>query len=260
MLNHGTFDRHLHAAVAFHGHLCLGQVIGVRLAMLGLELVGITDPLGADRKKLIVFVEIDRCAADAIMTVTGARVGRRSLKIVDYGKLAATFINLETGVAFRIFSHPDAQDKALALYPALDEKMAQMQAYQEMEDAELFQALPVRIPIKCEDMPGRPTRRYAANSAVNWCSTIEMSRKTVAPSVAPVPREPPITASTSPAPDVFRRRQSVNEQLSSPQHHGSRGPDPRLAVSAAERATGPQRHLPWEQTGRRLCESARKSK
>ncbi|MDD2465884.1 MAG: FmdE family protein [Desulfobulbus sp.] len=161
MLNHTAFDRHLQAAVAFHGHLCLGQVIGVRLAMLGLELVGITDPLGADRKKLIVFVEIDRCAADAIMTVTGSRVGRRSLKIVDYGKIAATFVNLETGGAFRIFSHPDAQDKALVLYPELDEKTAQMRAYQEMEDTELFQALAVRVPIKCEDMPGRPTRKVS---------------------------------------------------------------------------------------------------
>ncbi|MGE4559041.1 MAG: FmdE family protein [Desulfobulbus sp.] len=159
MFNHKAFDRHLHAAAAFHGHLCLGQVIGVRLAMLGLELVGITDPLGADRKKLIVFVEIDRCAADAIMTVTGSRVGRRSLKIVDNGKIAATFLNLETGAAYRIFARSDAQDKALALHPDLDEKTAQMQAYKEMDDADLFEVLPVRVPIKCEDMPGSPTRK-----------------------------------------------------------------------------------------------------
>lgn len=159
MFNHNAFDQNLHAAVAFHGHLCLGQVIGVRLAMFGLELVGISDPLGVDRKKLLVFVEIDRCAADAIMTVTGARVGRRSLKVVDNGKMAATFLNLETGVAFRLFSQPDAQDKALTLYPDLDEKAAQMQAYQEMDDVDLFQVLPVRVPIKCEDMPGRPTRK-----------------------------------------------------------------------------------------------------
>ena len=159
MDHHMDFHQHLRAAVAFHGHLCLGQVIGVRLAMLGLQLVGINDPLGADRKKLIVFVEIDRCAADAIMTVTGSRLGRRSLKVVDYGKMAATFINLDTGVAFRIFSRPEAQDKALARYPNLDEKSAQMRAYQEMDDTEMFEALPVRVPIKCEDMPGSPTRK-----------------------------------------------------------------------------------------------------
>ncbi|MGD9948489.1 MAG: FmdE family protein [Desulfobulbus sp.] len=164
MLNHTLFDRHLHTAVAFHGHLCVGQVIGVRLAMLGLELVGITDPLGADRKKLIVFVEINRCATDAIMTVTGSRVGRRSLKIVDNGKLAATFINLETGVTFRISSHPEAEQKALALYPELDEKSAQIRAYQEMDDADLFETLPVRVTIKGEDMPGSSTRKVRCDS------------------------------------------------------------------------------------------------
>ncbi len=159
MYNQNVFAQHLDAAVVFHGHLCLGQVIGVRLAMFGLHLVGITDPLGADRKKLIVFVEIDRCAADAIMIVTGSRVGRRSLKIVDNGKMAATFFNLESGVAFRVFSHPDVEAKAKALYPHLDEKAAQMRAYREMEDTELFEVLPVRVPIKCENMPGKPTRK-----------------------------------------------------------------------------------------------------
>jgi formylmethanofuran dehydrogenase subunit E len=62
MINTKEFERQLEAAVTFRGHLCLGQVIGVRLAMLGLRLVNITDPLGEDRKKMIVFVEIDRCA------------------------------------------------------------------------------------------------------------------------------------------------------------------------------------------------------
>nr|WP_320010531.1 FmdE family protein [uncultured Desulfobulbus sp.] len=159
MLNHAAFTQNLKEAVAFHGHLCLGQIIGVRLAMLGLQLVGIHDPLGDDRKKLIVFVEIGRCAADAIMTVTGSRVGRRSMKIIDYGKLAATFVNLETGVAFRIFSRDDAQKKALALYPLLSPQEAEMRAYQEMEDSDMFAYLPVRVPIKCEDMPGKPIRK-----------------------------------------------------------------------------------------------------
>ena len=159
MYNQNVFAQHLDAAVAFHGHLCLGQVIGVRLAMFGLHLVGISDPLGADRKKLIVFVEIDRCAADAIMTVTGSRVGRRSLKIVDNGKMAATFLNLETGTAFRLFSRADVEVKAQSRYPQLDEKAAQMRAYREMGDTELFAVLPVRVPIKCENMPGKPTRK-----------------------------------------------------------------------------------------------------
>lgn len=182
MRHQPLFFQYLEAAVAFHGHLCLGQVIGVRLAMFGLHLVGITDPLGADRKKLMVFVEIDRCAADAIMTVTGSRVGRRSLKIVDNGKMAATFLNLETGVAFRIFSQPDAEARALALYPQLEEKAAQMRAYLEMEDAELFTALPVRVPIKCEDMPGKPTRKVrcqACGELVLDCRDVQANGQTL---------------------------------------------------------------------------------
>ena len=182
MSNQEAFERHLQAAVAFHGHLCLGQMIGVRLAMLGLRLAGIADPLGEDRKKLMVFVEIDRCAADAIMTVTGSRVGRRSLKIVDNGKMAATFLNLETGKAVRICSQPDAQDKALALYPNLDEKAAQMRAYREMDDVDLFQTAPVRVAVKCEDMPGRPTRKVqcaACGETVLDCRDVALDGQTL---------------------------------------------------------------------------------
>ena len=54
-----------------HGHMCAGQVLGVRMALLGCRAIGVEDPRGADQKSLLVFVEIDRCAADAINTVTG---------------------------------------------------------------------------------------------------------------------------------------------------------------------------------------------
>ena len=66
-----SFDQLLAVSTAIHGHLCAGQVIGVRMAMAGLDRIGITDPKGVDRKKLYVLVEIDRCATDAIQSVTG---------------------------------------------------------------------------------------------------------------------------------------------------------------------------------------------
>src|ERR671920_2448263 len=84
-----------------HGHMCAGQLLGARMAVLGCRLIGINDPRGADRKKMIVWVEIDRCMADAVGAVTGARLGKRSLKYLDYGKVAATFHNTETGAAVR---------------------------------------------------------------------------------------------------------------------------------------------------------------
>ena len=91
-----------------HGHMCAGQLLGTRMALLGCRLLDIDDPRGADRKKLIVWVEIDRCMTDAISAVTGVRLGKRSLKYVDYGKVAATFLNTETKRAVR--SHIDRHE------------------------------------------------------------------------------------------------------------------------------------------------------
>ncbi|MFV0439611.1 MAG: FmdE family protein [Desulfopila sp.] len=156
MKDNDEFSRLLEKAAAFHGHLCVGQVIGVRLAMHGLRLLGITDPLGQDRKKQIVFVEIDRCAADAIMTVTGCRVGRRSMKIIDNGKMAATFYHLETGKAVRIAARPDAREK-VKIPAGGDEKKAQMETYAKMADSDLFTVDKVTVSINPEDLPGLPT-------------------------------------------------------------------------------------------------------
>src|SRR5215468_9853165 len=97
-----TFDDYLLQAERAHGHLCAGQVLGVRMAMLGLELLGIENPKGRDRKRLITFVEIDRCMTDAIGVVTGCRLGKRALKFRDWGKVAATFVDMENGRAVRL--------------------------------------------------------------------------------------------------------------------------------------------------------------
>ena len=89
-----SIDEYLRDAEQAHGHLCAGQVLGVRLAMLGLQKLGIDDPHGKDRKRLVTFVEIDRCATDAVGVVTGCRLGKRALKFRDWGKMAATFVDV----------------------------------------------------------------------------------------------------------------------------------------------------------------------
>src|ERR1700738_4643271 len=99
-----SLDEYLRDAEQAHGHLCAGQVLGVRLAMLGPQKLGIDDPRGKDRKRLVTFVEIDRCATDAITVVTGCRLGKRALKFRDWGKMAATFVDLQTGKAVRVAS------------------------------------------------------------------------------------------------------------------------------------------------------------
>src|SRR3990167_8841589 len=98
------FEILLQESVQTHGHLCPGQVLGVRMSLLGLREIGICDPKGKDRKSIIVFVEMDRCATDAVQSITGCSLGRRTMKFVDYGKMATTFLNLKTGNAIRVIS------------------------------------------------------------------------------------------------------------------------------------------------------------
>src|SRR5258708_13496516 len=98
-----SLDEYLRDAEQTHGHLCAGQVLGVRLAMLGLAKLGIEDPHvnKEDRKRLVTFVEIDRCATDAVAVVTACRLGKRPLKFRDWGKVAPTFPNVTTVNALR---------------------------------------------------------------------------------------------------------------------------------------------------------------
>jgi formylmethanofuran dehydrogenase subunit E len=154
------FQQLLDESVKTHGHLCPGQVLGVRMSILGLDLIEIKDPKGEDRKKLVVYVEIDRCATDAIQSVTGCRLGKRSLKFLDFGKMAATFVNLETGKSLRILAKEESKDKAKNYFPEIDDKYkCQLEAYKVMSDEELFEWEEVKVEIPEEDMPGRPIRR-----------------------------------------------------------------------------------------------------
>lgn len=143
-----------------HGHLCPGQVLGVRMSMLGLKHIGIEDPKGKDRKNIIVFVEMDRCATDAVQSVTGCSLGRRTLKFMDYGKMAATFVNLDTSKAVRVVAREDTRGKAREYFPESENKYAaQLAAYKIMLDDELFDVMEVSVHLRPEDMPGRPLSR-----------------------------------------------------------------------------------------------------
>ena len=149
-------------AAQAHGHLCAGQILGLRLAMYGVSLLGIEDPAGADRKRLITYVEIDRCATDAIAVVTGCRLGKRALKFVDFGKVAATFCDLQTSRAVRVVALESARERARELYPEITEKnRQQMRAYREMPDEELFAIEWVAVDVPPQDLPGYKAPRVA---------------------------------------------------------------------------------------------------
>ena len=153
-----SFETLLQESVRRHGHLCAGQVIGVRMAMLGCGLVGIDAPRDpAFRKKLMVFVEIDRCATDAIETVTGCRLGRRTLKFKDFGINAATFVHLETGRAFRIVSTETSRTLVAQYAPEItDPRRQSIEGYQRMPDAVLFDIQAVTVDLPEDALPGPP--------------------------------------------------------------------------------------------------------
>ena len=154
------FEELLAESVKTHGHLCPGQVLGVRLTLLGLKLIGVSDPKGKDRKDFLVFVEIDRCATDAIQSVTGASLGKRSLKFVDYGIMAASFVHLKTKKAYRILAREEAKERANLYFPEIENKyQRQIRAYQLMSDEELFQIEEIEVFLSEFDLPGRPRRR-----------------------------------------------------------------------------------------------------
>jgi formylmethanofuran dehydrogenase subunit E len=154
------FNLLLEESVKVHGHLCAGQVLGVRMSMLGLREINIGDPKGRDRKNLIVYVEMDRCATDAVQSVTGCSLGKRSLKFLDYGKMAATFLNTKTGKAVRVAAREDSRVRAHELFPESEDRYrAQLDAYRVMPDQELFDVMEVIVTPRPEDMPGRPLRR-----------------------------------------------------------------------------------------------------
>jgi formylmethanofuran dehydrogenase subunit E len=157
-----SLDEYLREAEQAHGHLCAGQVLGVRMAMLGLEKLGIEDPRDnkEDRKRLVTFVEIDRCATDAIAVVTGCRLGKRALKFRDWGKMAATFVDLgikdvSTGKAIRIAAKESSKALARTMHPEIESKnQQQMLAYREMAEDDLFTKQWVKVDLPAEEFPG----------------------------------------------------------------------------------------------------------
>jgi formylmethanofuran dehydrogenase subunit E len=159
-----TLDELLERAEHSHGHMCAGQVLGVRMALLGCRAIGIEEPRGSDRKALLVFVEIDRCAADAINTVTGCRLGKRTLKFYDYGKLAATFLNTRTNEAVRIVALDEARDAADRCFPDIANRYdRQLRAYKLLADEDLFKIERVAVNVASQDQPGRPLSRVACD-------------------------------------------------------------------------------------------------
>jgi len=159
-----SFDEYVALAAEAHGHICAGQILGLRMAIYGIDLLGLEDPAGKDRKRLVTFVEIDRCATDAIPVVTGCRLGKRALKFKDFGKMAATFCDLATDRAVRVAAKESSKQRAQELFPEITNRnQQQMATYREMPCNELFDVQWVRVNLGPEEFPGyKGVRRICA--------------------------------------------------------------------------------------------------
>lgn len=141
------FREDVQRAVDYHGHLCSGQLVGVKMARAGLRALGLHNDDPADRKKIYVFVECDRCPADAIGIVTNTRVGKRTLRALDLGKIAATFVNLETHKAVRVV-------RAVRKHPGDGEDMIAF--YENLSDEGFLTVTNVSVALDENDLPGEP--------------------------------------------------------------------------------------------------------
>lgn len=176
-----TLHQYLDEAAVAHGHICAGQVLGVRLAMLGLRELGIEDPV-RERKRLLTYVEIDRCVTDAVALVAGCRLGKRALKFLDWGKVAATFVDLQSGRAVRIVAREDSKKRAGEMFPKLEKEQGQQQAYRVLPDEELFEKRWVSVDIRSEDLPGYKGPRVVCEDCgegINFKREIAVDGRTV---------------------------------------------------------------------------------
>jgi formylmethanofuran dehydrogenase subunit E len=183
-----AFDELLKQAEIAHGHLCAGQILGVRMAMLGCNRLGIEEPRGKDRKRLVTYVEIDRCATDAIGVVTGCRLGKRALKFRDWGKMAATFVDLVSDRAIRVSAKETSKALAREMYPEIENKnQQQMRAYREMSDGYLFDEQWVRVTVEPKEFPGFKGERVACDlcgEGINYDRFVRRDRQTLCLSCA----------------------------------------------------------------------------
>lgn len=138
-----------------HSHLCPRQILGVRMGLCGLKALGLTANQGG--KRLLVITETDGCFADGLTAATDCTVGHRTLRVEDYGKAAATFVDTHTGLAIRVAPTLDIRERAYQY--ASDEPrhyFAQMQAYQIMPDDMMFTVTEVHLATSITEIVSRP--------------------------------------------------------------------------------------------------------
>jgi formylmethanofuran dehydrogenase subunit E len=141
-----------------HKHLCPRQVLGARMGLLGATLLASEAPDPA--KRILVIIETDGCFADGIAAATGCSIGARTLRVIDHGKVAAVFVDVETHRVVRIAPQAQARQRASACAPWAQSKWhAQLAAYQVMPDEELFTVQSIELTVSLEKLLSKPGRK-----------------------------------------------------------------------------------------------------
>jgi formylmethanofuran dehydrogenase subunit E len=147
--------RSISVCSAHHQHLCPRQVLGIRIGLAGAAQLGLETP--RKDKRLLVIVESDGCFADGISAASGCTVGHRTLRVEDYGKVAATFVDVQDEQAYRVTPHLDVRQKAWNYAPGETRRyFAQLGAYQIMPDDELLSIEQVQLAIPVKTLISRP--------------------------------------------------------------------------------------------------------
>lgn len=152
------FDGFMRAALRLHGgHGCAGLVLGTRLAMAGVDALNVPAP---DRqKRLVVVAETDRCSIDGIQAVTGCRLSKRTLRLLDYGKVAATFIDEWAGTVVRVAVRGDLRERVGSGANSDERHDLQRAAYASWPIEDLFEVRPSNYALPRFEQPGKPRRR-----------------------------------------------------------------------------------------------------
>lgn len=140
----------LEISAATHRHICPRQVLGARMGMLAGKNLALELP--RSDKRLLVLVETDGCFADGVSVATGCWLGRRTMRLMDYGKVAATFIETHSSLAIRLAPHPQARANARALFPHLSKWSAYLEGYKVLPDDELFVVQNVELNFSLEKL------------------------------------------------------------------------------------------------------------
>jgi formylmethanofuran dehydrogenase subunit E len=155
MIAVSTLEALLAASAAQHSHLCPRQVLGVRMGISAGQVLGLELP--QVDKRLFTFMETDGCAADGVAAATGCLIGRRTMYLLDFGKVAATFVDTVSGQAFRIHPHPDCRARAARYAPDQPDRWhTQLYGYQTMPDGELLMIEPVQLTVSLEAIISQP--------------------------------------------------------------------------------------------------------